>query len=259
MWFRRKWKLKRHIINLSLVLCFLIVSCAKNTSTNTPPQGANTQTPIDPGTTTPSDPYGEQIKASVPIDLSDKVNFLGLADISGSGGRPGNLSLPIVGDAKVRLQITNTRSQSIKGSLFLAFEDQQGFWGAKWDAAFPGTGFQTSNSSGKNIDIIFADDDLAVRALGVVVNQNFYGTLFYRLRQPGDTACRQVQVTCTITYPGGGTYTFSPGPGQTCPNYSIPDTVVPCQNYMNPSNAQVKRLGNFNNSFSSIATLPEAQ
>ncbi|MFM8314492.1 MAG: hypothetical protein ACKOA8_09425, partial [Deltaproteobacteria bacterium] len=153
----------------------------------------------------------------------------------------------LVGDARVRLQTSSTRSQSIDGSLFLAFEDQFGFWAAQWDRAFPGTGIQVTSSGNPYLDIIFADDDLVVRAIGTTSSNTFYGTLYYRLRQSGDTACKQVTQTCTSTW-NGTTFTVP------CPPQFTYDSVTPCRNYMNPSNSQVKNLGNFSNDFSKITT-----
>ena len=165
---------------------------SSNVSPTNPGGNTNPTTPITPTTPTSSDPYGAQIRASVPIDLTDKVNYSGLAGITGTNGNPGNLRLPLVGDARVRLQTSSSRSQSIDGSLFLAFEDQYGFWAAQWDRSFPGTGVQVTSSGNPYLDIIFADDDLVVRAIGTASNNTFYGTLYYRLRQSGDTACRQI-------------------------------------------------------------------
>ncbi len=250
--------MKRHIIKLGLFLCLFAVGCSKSSSSNSPVIPPNGDTsPIVPVDPPASDPFGEELRSSVPIDLVDKINYSGLVDITGSAGQPGNITRPIVGDAKVRFRVTNTRSQSIQGKLFIAFEDQGGFWAAAWDNAFVGTGTQTSSADGKNIDIIFADDDLVVRTQGVVLNQTFFGALYYRLRQPQDTACKEVRLTCTVTYPWGS-YPFTPIDGQTCPGYSTPvDTVTPCRNYMSTSNSQVKRLGNFTNSFNNIAVLSE--
>lgn len=255
--FERKWKLKRQIIYFGLLLTLFNAGCSNSSSTNAPvsPTDPAPTVPVNPADPTPNDPYGADIRASVPIDLANKTQFSGLSDIAGTGGLPGNIYLPLVGDAKVRLQTTSSRSQSIHGNLFLAFEDQQGFWGARWENEFPGTGIQVSTSTGQTLDIIFADDDLVVRIQGVVASQTFFGGIYYRLRQPSDTACRQVSVGCTVTYPWG-TYTFPPNQ---CPSYTQPDLVTPCRNYMSPSNTQVKRLGNFTNTFSNIATLPEAQ
>jgi len=257
----KELKLKRHIIYLSLVLSLVLISCSKSSSSNSPVGGGDgpTVTTIPTVTVPTSDPYGEEVRNSTAIDLADKVNYSGLIDITGSGGRPGNINAPLVGDARVRFRTTNTRSQSIQGKLFLSFEDQDGFWAAEWASAFPGTGVQTSTTTGKTVDIIFADDDLVVRTQGVVVNQNFFGALYYRLRQPGENACRTVTVTCTVTYPWG-TYSFVPADGQSCPGYSTTaDTVTPCRNYMNTSNSQVKRLGNFTTPFSNISVLVEGQ
>jgi len=247
--------LKRHILYLGVILSLFLAGCSKSSSTTSPVIPEQPTTPVNPGPPPAQDPYGPDIRASVPIDLADRTQYSGLADISGSGGQPGNVFLPIVGDARVRLQTSTTRLQSIHGKLFLSFEDQQGFWGARWENEFPGTGIQVTTNQGRSLDIIFADDDLVVRAQGAVVSEVFFGAIYYRLRQSGDTACRQVSAGCTITYPWG-TYTFPPNQ---CPNYAPPDLVTPCRNYMNPSNAQVKRLGNFTNSYSIIATLPEAQ
>ena len=242
--------MKRHILYFGLFLTLFSVGCSNSSSNNSPVNPTEPTTPVTPTTPTTEDPYGPDIRASVPIDLANKTTFSGLADISGTGGQPGNIYLPIVGDARIRLQTSSGRTQSINGSLFLSFEDQQGFWGARWNNEFPGTGLQTTTSTGQNIDIIFADDDLVVRIQGAVVSQNFFGGIYYRLRQPADTACRQVSYGCTVTYPWG-TYTFPP---EQCPNYTQPDLVTPCRNYMNPTNTQVKRLGNFTNTYSNIST-----
>ncbi len=256
---RRKWKLKSYLLKIALFSWVLLIGCSKTTSNSSPiGPSPDTTIPLTVTTTTlPGAGYSTELSTSVPIDLADRVNYLGLVDITGTGGAPGNISLPLVGDVKVRLQTTNTRSQSIKGTLFLAFEDQLGLWGAQYNSSFPGTGFQITTTTGKNVDIIFADDDLVVRTLGVVVNNNFTGALYYRLRQAGDTACKQVTVTCNITYPNGYPYYYGSG-GFECPPYALPDTVTPCRNYMNPADSHVKRLGNFRNTFSNISVLPEA-
>ncbi|MFM8315069.1 MAG: hypothetical protein ACKOA8_12365 [Deltaproteobacteria bacterium] len=248
--------MKRNIFYLSLFLVLFSLGCSKSSSTNSPVRPNDPTTPVNPVNPPTNDPYGGDIRASVPINLVDKTSYTGLIDIA----KPDIVELPLVGDAKVRLQISDSRSQSIDGSLFIAFEDQAGFWGARWEKAVKNTGVQTSSSSGRTVDLIFADDLLVVRTQGIVVNQNFVGALYYRLRQPGDTACKAVKTYCTVTWPGFPPYSFEIQDGQTCPGYSTPvDTVTPCRTYMNPSNPQVKQLGTFTNTFSNIATLPEAQ
>lgn len=235
------------VLSAALGLLFL-TSCGATGSTTTgiptvtPPTGGGPTSPLpeEPPTTTPGLP---DLSASVAINLRDKVTYSDLSAIAG------NIVTPIVGDPRALLKITNTRNQSVNGTLLVAFEDKLGFWGADMKSV-PGTGVNTSSS----LDIIFSDDALTLRVQASRLGDNLLSTLYYRKRATGETQC--LPVKCYITF--GGVRYEVPFGSAWCP-MAAPDVAGTCQAYMNPisSNTAVKQLGTFSVKYTDIAVLPE--
>lgn len=199
----------------------------------------------DPSSPTNQDPINTgggstsgipDLSGAVVLSLFDKINYSGLAELAG------NIFLPVVGDTKIKLQVTNTRAQAIEGKVLIAFEDKKGFWGAEIPSV-KGTGINTSGY----FDIIFSDDALTVRATGSRTGDTISGTAYYRNRASGETACKTIDYVCKDQY--GNTY-----PLDRCGIYSIPDVVGPCRTYMTPGGS-VKGLGTFTVNFTDIAVL----
>lgn len=225
------------IVGLSLGL-FILVSCGSQSRTttinepnlNTTPGSSNL--PTGPGSQTPGIP---DLSKAVALALVDNTTYAGLIDLAGM------VFPPLVGDALVQLRISNDRNgSSFTAEATIAFEDAQGFWGAK-QSSFAGTTYRTSNY----IDFTTSEGCPAantyyvngtpycnvsyplfsLRIAGSIVNNQLYGAVYYRVRQNGETQCWPL-------------------------NNPFADTATPCINYMNVNNSQVKKLGTFNNTYS---------
>jgi hypothetical protein len=183
------------------------------------------------------------LSKAAPVALEDNVTYRGLIDIAG------NIVLPIVGDPKLLLQITNTRQQSVEGLLRFAFEDKIGFWAADLKSV-PKSGVNTSSA----LDILFTDDALTLRISASRLGDNLLSNIYYRIRQSGEKQC--LPSKCYVTF--GGIKYEVPFGSTWCP-IAQPDTVGICRDYMNPTaaNSAVKKLGTFSVKYTDIAVLPE--
>lgn len=238
------------LVSAALSVLFLVSCGATNSTTTGAPtvvdngggtgNGTGNPDPLPTGGTTPT-PGLPDLTGSVALALTDNVTYSGLSAIAG------NISAPIVGDPKVLLKITNTRTQSVNGTLLVAFEDRMGFWGANMTSV-KGTGVNTSSS----LDIIFSDDALTLRVSSSRLGDNLLSTLTYRVRQTGETQC--LPAKCYITW-AGQKYEV-PFSSAYCP-LPTPDVAGTCRTYMNTSNNSVKNLGTFTVKYSDIAVLPE--
>lgn len=242
----RSFKLKTFYKNLTVTLfvglSFVLIGCGQQTGSNKAiPQ---VQDPDDkakqplniPGTQVP-DARLPDITRAVGINLTDKTNFLGLKDLAS------DFALPLVGDPGISMAYTSSAKPD--GSVLLYFEDKLGFWGAALPS-FAGTTSKTSTS----FEMIFADSELVVRTTATLVGDQLDGTIYYRLKKSGETACVKQTTTCDIINPGQNWGNF------TCP-YPQPDTATPCIQYMNTANPDVKNLGKFKSKYSQWATLAE--
>ncbi|MBI1862066.1 MAG: hypothetical protein HYR96_14220 [Deltaproteobacteria bacterium] len=217
----------------------LLLSACGNTGRTT--VGVPTPTPLAGPVSSPIPTPGANLDSRIPdlsravgVNLTDVTSFSALRDMAI------NVFPPLVGNPLLQLTMSASRATDISGSLLFGFEDQYGFWGAQ-QVSFPGTGYQSDTV----LDVIFADDSLVTRVSASRFLDNLSGTLYYRIRSSGDTACKQQYVTCTVIgFPGSGTI---------CP--TAPDTVVPCQNYMSPSDTHVKKVGTFSAKFSKWTTI----
>jgi hypothetical protein len=244
----RKVALKRFlfpILSLSLGLLFLAACGETGSNTTGIPtaggedvEGPTTPLPEDPGNTTSGIP---NLSKSAVINLEDKINYSDLIAIAG------NVVTPIVGDPRVLLKITNTRSEKVNGTLLLAFEDKLGFWGADMNSVAD-TGVNTSSA----LDIIFSDNALTVRITASRLGEILLSHIHYRVRQSGETQC--LPASCYITF--GGIKYEVPFGSQWCP-IPKPDTAGICRSYMTTTQAAVKKLGTFSSKYTDIAVLPE--
>lgn len=240
-------KLNRFLFPLvSAGLCSLfLVSCGATNSTTTGApavvdNGGGGTTPLpNPGeTTTPGLP---DLTGAVALALTDNVNYVGLSDIAGTVVRP------IVGDPKVQLKVTSGTAPT--GTLRFAFEDSRGLWWTDMTSV-SNTGTNTSSS----LDIIFSDNALTVRILGVktVVNGNTINSIFlYRVRQAQETDC--LPKICKNIY-GQELPLSSCFLTQSAYQTFLANEVTSCRNYMTASstNSQVKNLGTFQVNYTSI-------
>ena len=206
----------------TLVAVVLIVLGCGGGETKEIPSPADPSAPpqelTPPAPTT--DPRLPDLSHAVPINLHDKTTYQGLQDLAKT------VFPPLVGDPLVSMRLTNTRDTNISGSILIAFEDRMGFWGASLDS-FEGTGYRDS----QRLDIIFADDEFALRAVGALSIDDLTGVIYYRLRQTGDTQCKKF--ICT---------------GWGCPTSQ--DLASICRTYMNTTDAHVKELGTFRTKYS---------
>ncbi len=260
---------------LVLVVCFSVISCGKKEDTSTKvPESVNPEhsepAPVAPApvpTPTP-DPRLPDMAGSVAVNLTDKVNYIGLKELAG------NVFLPVVGDARLVLHLPNSRT-SLKGSdLLFGFEDNQGFWGASLPS-FEGTESLNTAISTDNFDITFADDETLFRVIGTMLNDKLTGKVYYRVRKSTDPKisftlpttnggssvqsfnyCTKIEFKCSVTYPYG--YTGPTGTGtntSVCPTQPVIDTATPCKTFMSTTDSAVKKLGTFETKYSNWTTL----
>lgn len=224
---------------------FLLGACGQTGSTTTGAPVAVTPTnptpdvdplPDLPTETTPGLP---DLSGSVALALQDNINYTGLSDIAG------NIVTPIVGDPRALLRITNTREQSVEGTLMVSFEDKLGFWGADL-VSVPKSGVNTSQS----LDILFTDNALTFRVVASRMGDNLLSTLYYRVRKTGENEC--LPVKCYFNW-AGQQYEV-PFNSTYCP-IPAPDVVGTCRTYMEPGNTDVKILGTFSAPYSGVAVL----
>ena len=232
-----KWMRCAQVVGLIL----LLVACG---DTHTNPNPIPTPTPIDPGAPTPLptpppnvDTRIPDLSLAVPVALSDRAGLSALKDMAH------NVFAPLVGDPLLHIQFSRTREVNVSGKLLFSFEDQFGFWGAELSSF---TGVQTN----QQIDIIFADDELVIRAAAERTGDDLNGLIFYRLRRPFDTACRKTWTSCEVSG-----YPFFNFPAQ-C--FQTPDTTASCREYMNLADSAVKSIGSFQAKYSQWATIQES-
>lgn len=245
----RKWILKSTGLFLFIGLAgiFFLTGCGDTGSTTTgaPPVAVTPTPPVDevdplPEVPTETTPGLPNLTGSAALALTDNINYTGLTDIAG------NIVTPIVGDPQALLKITNTRDQSVEGTLLVSFEDKLGFWGADMTSV-PKSGVNTSQS----LDILFTDNALTFRVVASRLGDNLLSTLYYRVRQSGETQC--LPVKCYFNW-AGQQYEV-PFNSLYCP-IPEPDVVGTCRNYMNPTDSAVKVLGTFSTPYSGVAVLP---
>jgi len=235
-------------IGLTLFLSLFFLGACGQTGSNTtgvPVSAAPVNPPspeVDPLPEVPTEPNPNlpNLSGSVALALTDNVNYTGLSAIAG------NIVTPIVGDPRVLLKTTNTREQSVEGTLLVSFEDKLGFWGANM-VSVPKSGFNTSQS----LDILFTDNALTFRVVASRMGDNLLSTLYYRVRQSGETQC--LPVKCYYTW-AGQRYEV-PFNSLYCP-IPAPDVVGTCRSYMDPAQSAVKVLGTFSAPYSNVAVLP---
>jgi len=236
------------IKSVLVVMAFVIVACGnKQDETNPvrrpvdPTAGNQPLVPAQPGI----DPRLPDLSRAVTLTLKDSDNFTGLIDLA-------KVFVPVMnaagekttdGDTLVSMVFSNDRATTISSQILIAFSDKLGFWAAQ-QKSFDGTAFRTSNGG---IDAIHSDSEFTLRVISGLVGDDLYGTVYYRVRQPGENQCKQVVVTCTYS---GGTGSLPP-----C-NYPAPDTATPCRNYMDKNTqTAVKELGTFKARYSNWAVL----
>jgi hypothetical protein len=239
---RRKWLLKWLVKSICMLMMLVLISACgeseESGSIPTPEPPTTPQTvPFTPPVEPPVDPRIPDLRNAVPIVLTDSVNFSGLEDLSQV------IFLPIVGDPLVKINISDGRSQSVSGDVLVAFEDREGFWGAQLES-FEQTGIRTSTQ----IDMIFADDELVIRVVGVIVGNDLNGVVYYRQKQAEENECRKVVVTCDPVGPF-----FPAGNGSGSCDTTV-DVSTPCRAYMSTSLSQVKQLGSFSATYSDWVT-----
>lgn len=246
----RKWILKSTglFLVISLAGIFFLTGCGDtgSTTTDAPPVPVAPTDPsdtnVDPLPEIPTEPTPglPDLSGSAALSLSDNINYTGLSDIAG------NIVTPIVGDPQALLKITNTREQSVEGTLLVSFEDKLGFWGADLTSV-PKSGVNTSQS----LDILFTDNALTFRVVASRLGDTLLSTLYYRVRQSGENQC--LPVKCYFSW-AGQQYEV-PFNSIYCP-IPEPDVVGTCRNYMDPSDSSVKTLGTFSTPYSGVAVLP---
>jgi hypothetical protein len=226
------WRIK---YTTAFLLLLLLSACGGSDSSNGIPTAQN---PTAPGGTTlnppptPTPPAGEpDLSSSEPFKLPNNSDYSGLQAIFG------NIYPPLVGDPLVKMMLSgDVRSTTINGTIRLAVEDNQGL-AVRDFPSFDGTGYHSSSY----LDIIFADDQVVVRATANQSGDTLSGALYYRVRQSGETQCEKVVVTCHDQYGNTVDPSHCPPP---------PDTVAPCRQYMDVSQSSVKLVGTYQAKFS---------
>jgi hypothetical protein len=215
---------------LVALLVLVVTGCSGSSNSSTPPTSTN-PTPASTPLTPPSSSTDSDIPNltnAVAITGPTTQNFQGLEAIAG------NFFSPLVGTAQILMSIPNQRAADISASttVLIVFEDAQGLWGLQQEA-FSGA----ATLSGNTLDVITSDVTESWHIVGSVdSNQNINGTIYYRIRQSGETECENITVTCTpeTNEPNGTT--------PTCGGVT-PNPVPLCEQYMSQSSTQI--LGTF--------------
>lgn len=212
--------------SLGLALILWLSACGDTKSnsnpipTATPPTATPTPLPVpQPG----YDSRLPDLSRAASVNLSDFTHYTALKDLAH------NVFPELVGNPYLQLNLQKNRE--LEGTALFTFEDQMGFWGAELSSF---TGLQAGNQT----QIIFADDEFVFKVIAVKSSNDLDGILYYRVRVPGDTACRNSFVTCEP---------FSFLPPQCI---ATPDNITPCWAYMNLSSASVKTVGTFKAKYS---------
>lgn len=221
--------------------CLLVAACG-DSSSNT----SNIPTPANPnppgGSLPPSGNYGTpglpDITLSHSITLSDRTNYSAIIDLKRANNEifSGSFTVPPM----LKMTLSGRSKTTVPGKMLVWWEeeDQSGFWGAEVPTV-DGAAIQGNNGTTRNFDTIHSDSQLSFRVLAQSNDGvNLYGIIYYRIRQSGETQCLKQKVTC-----------IDPWTGQQLPDsfcqYTTPDIVTPCRNYMNPGDSNVKTMGTF--------------
>lgn len=201
-----------------------------------------------PNTDVPTDSrIPEWVYRSAPIQLSTAGNYTNLEDLILAANEA--IVPPVVGDPLIAMSIESGRSTQVKGQLYLAVEDKEGFAWREWSSLE-----QMSQRSSSFISSFFLDDEVVVKVTGPITSEKFMGTISFRSRQNGETQCIPYTVTYTdyTPYCVGQETTYN---GQrACYGYwdYYPTTrteqqldTAACGAYMNSGNPNVKTLGTF--------------
>jgi len=217
---------------------------------STPTTGGEPTTPL-PDTTQEPDNRIPDLTGSVVLALQDNTQYSGLSAIAG------NITLPVVGDPRVLLKITTTRSETVNGTLRVAFEDRTGYWWTDMNSV-KNSGSHTSTG----LDIIFSDNLLTLRVTAIKTATNgdiLQSALLYRVRAASEDQC--LPATCYINWYGQRlelplNRCFST---QAALDTYLNNRLTACRNYMTSSttNTAVKTLGTFSVRYTDIAVLPE--
>jgi hypothetical protein len=214
-----------------------VAACSSSDTTNGVPAPTDPSTQNPGGTyTPPADPSQDPrlpglLSKAVALRLTNPTDYSGLEDLAKV------LYLPLVGDPKIAIEFSgDSRDTTFNAKILVAFEDQEGFWGAVLDT-FPKTGVRDSST----INAVFADDELAILTLIAKSGDNIHGEAYYRLRASGDTACRKNRIRYQYTYYPYSYYYVDEDADVAASN---------CRSYMQPGQSQVKLLGTFDAKYS---------
>jgi hypothetical protein len=237
---RPQWFFKFFLLS---ALSLLVASCGTNQSqpvpTPIPPNLGGFVGLPDPGTTT--DPRLTYFSKSVHLTLpgtnnSDTTGFQALMASNGNGFTP-----PMV-DTIVQMAIDSSNSLTPAGDIRVGIEDGYGFWGAIVPS-FTAAGYR----SGTAFRMISSNSLFTLKVSnGGHSGDDFWGTVFYRIRQSGEHQCLPQSDYCSQYYgwPYWGSYPPECNPSA--------DLVTPCVNYMNQTSNPTKvfPLGSFTTQYS---------
>jgi hypothetical protein len=232
-------KLKRIIYSAVFLLpLFVLVACGGEDTNKAVPTASDpsaTPVPAQPAAA----PAATGCDSRIPADICTRIRNGEAVNLKNSSGTviykgledlAGVFAPPLVGDPHLDVKLTINSAGGLDGSLIFSFEDKQGLWYMQ-QGSFDGTGFKNDSV----IDIIF-QDDVVVTRISAIRSGDGGDTLdayfYYRIREAGDHECMKV----TVDY----------GP--------TPDTITPCEQYMNTANAEVKLLGRISGSLSTWIT-----
>lgn len=232
---------------VSLVLISLS-ACGGKDTTNTVPQAEDpnwgAQQPLPQTGPRVDARLPEWTKRSAPISLKVAGNY---SDLGALVLAPGDfVTLPIVGDPLIAMDIVGGTSTQVDGNLYLGIEDKDGFAWREWTSLK-----QMSFRNASVTDMWFMDDEVVVRATGPVGSDGKYkGDIDFRFRQSGETQCESTTVTwcdyqpyCRQPAPNGGCYV--PWEYYCVEQSRVDFDAAACQSYMSSSNSSVRRLGKF--------------
>lgn len=240
-------------ISLSLLALFILVlsGCGSSETTGRGPTptdpNSGPNTPIPSPSPTPDPRIPEWVTRSAPIRLAQSGVYTNLEDLVLQPNE--SVVLPLVGDPLIAMSLEGGRTNQVKGKLFVALEDKQGFAWREWTSLEAMSQRSSSFLSG-----YFLDNEMVVKVTGPIVNERFQGTVSFRVRQQGEQQCLPQTVTYYewVPYCVGQETTYN---GQrACYGYwdyyqtTRTETQLDqaaCSAYLNSTHPSVKTLGSF--------------
>lgn len=216
------------------VVSLALVACASGT------EGGKTGTGTTKIDVPAGDPRLPNLAGTAPLLLASYTDFSLIEAIF-----PGlTVVTPIVGDPKIRAAVKGSGATAVGGVLFFMEDAEGAFWMTQ--PLYPRT-FKRENGT---VEAIFQDDDVVTMITATENGGRLSGTYHVRIRpNASETVCKLQRATCTVN--GTPPPWVVPPSDNPCspsfdPNAFLERLANECRAAMATTNADVKRLGEFN-------------